>query len=194
MKHFSEISPAAERVVDAAETLIQRQGYNGFSYDDISRQIGIKKPSIHHHFATKSDLVRVVVQRYVHRFVMALDAIETDHANAVARLSAYAELFSQAYQADQRLCVCGMLGAEAATLSEEVAEEVKSFFDANIKWLTKIISQGVQAGSLKSLANVQAHAYALLSVLEGAMLVGRGTRTNQSPALVAHTYLSNLLP
>jgi len=30
MKHFSEISATAERVVDAAESLIQERGYNGF--------------------------------------------------------------------------------------------------------------------------------------------------------------------
>lgn len=36
MKHFSEISPTAERVVDAAEGLVQQHGYNGFSYDDVA--------------------------------------------------------------------------------------------------------------------------------------------------------------
>ncbi|MCH3032011.1 TetR/AcrR family transcriptional regulator, partial [Listeria monocytogenes] len=50
MKHFSEISPTAERVVDAAEGLVQQHGYNGFSYDDVAQLVGIKKPSIHHHF------------------------------------------------------------------------------------------------------------------------------------------------
>ena len=42
MKHFSEISPTAERVVDAAEGLVQRHGYNGFSYDDVAQLVGIK--------------------------------------------------------------------------------------------------------------------------------------------------------
>ena len=38
-----------------------------------------------------------------------------------------------------------------------------------------------------------AHAYALLSVLEGAMMVGRGFGTDSSPALAGHTYISSLL-
>lgn len=42
MKHFSEISPTAERVVDAAEGLVQQHGYNGFSYDDVAQLVGIK--------------------------------------------------------------------------------------------------------------------------------------------------------
>ena len=75
MKHFSEITDSAECVVDAAEDLIQQHGDNGFFYDDISRVIGIKKPSIHHHFPTKAELVAVVVQRYTHRFSECLAQI-----------------------------------------------------------------------------------------------------------------------
>ena len=40
MKHFSEISPTAERVVDAAEGLVQQHGYNGFTYDDVAQLVG----------------------------------------------------------------------------------------------------------------------------------------------------------
>ncbi len=76
MKHFSEISPMAELVVDAAEGLIQEPGHNGFSYDDVARIVGIKKPGIHHHFPTKSELASVVAQRYTHRFREHLLQIE----------------------------------------------------------------------------------------------------------------------
>ena len=82
MKHFSELSASAEKVLDAAEGLVQRFGYNGFSYDDIAQQVGIKKPSIHHHFATKAQLVATVAQRFAQRFFVALDAIEQTHTDA----------------------------------------------------------------------------------------------------------------
>jgi len=55
MKDFSELTATAVRVLDAAEGLIQQQGYNGFSYDDVARLVEIKKPSIHHHFAKKKN-------------------------------------------------------------------------------------------------------------------------------------------
>ncbi|MGH8365748.1 MAG: TetR/AcrR family transcriptional regulator, partial [Pseudomonas sp.] len=93
MKHFSEISPTAERVVDAAEGLVQQHGYNGFSYDDVAQLVGIKKPSIHHHFPKKGELVAVVAQRYTHRFREELLSIEGQHAKAPDRLTAYAALF-----------------------------------------------------------------------------------------------------
>ena len=71
MKHFSDATPTAEKVFDAAEALLQHRGYNGFSFDDVT-QLGIKKPSIYHYFATKAELACVVTQRYTHRFRAAL--------------------------------------------------------------------------------------------------------------------------
>lgn len=194
MKHFSEISPSAERVVDAAELLIQQHGYNGFSYDDISREIGIKKPSIHHHFPTKAELVRIVVQRYTSRFGAALKEIELSDQDAVSCLFKYADLFAQTYQKDQRLCICGILGAEVKTLSAEAAQEVRLFFQLNVDWLTRVIRKGVKEGLIQfTPSSPEAHAYALLSVLEGAMIVGRGLDSKDSPALIGRIYISNLL-
>ena len=72
MKHFSDATPTAEKVLDAAEALLQHCGYNGFSFDDVGELVGIKKSSIQHYFATKAELACVVTQRYTHRFRAAL--------------------------------------------------------------------------------------------------------------------------
>jgi TetR/AcrR family transcriptional repressor of nem operon len=192
MKQFSEISPSAERVVDAAERLIQQYGLNGFSYDDIAREIAIKKPSIHHHFRTKAELVQVIVQRYAHRFAGALAAIDAAVADPVKRLARYADLFAATYRQDRRLCVCGILGAEAASMSAEVAAEVEAFFQMNLDWLAAQLAAGVAAGSLRQGSAGPAQAYGLLSVLEGAMMVGRGMGSDASPATAGQLYLDNL--
>jgi len=41
--------PTADRVLDIAEALVQTRGYNAFSYADISRAVGVRKASLHHH-------------------------------------------------------------------------------------------------------------------------------------------------
>ncbi|MFL6897065.1 TetR/AcrR family transcriptional regulator [Enterobacter roggenkampii] len=38
------------------DTLIQQNGYQGFSYADLADGLGIRKASIHYHFQTKTDL------------------------------------------------------------------------------------------------------------------------------------------
>ncbi|CUI07113.1 TetR/AcrR family transcriptional regulator [Massilia antarctica] len=192
-KRFATLSASAERVVDAAQRLIQQYGYNGFSYDDIAREIDIKKPSIHHHFRTKADLVHTIVQRYGDRFATLLRAIDETCEDAPARLARYGELFAATYQQDRRLCVCGILGAEAAAMSPEVALEVRAFFQLNLDWLAKTILDGERAGLLRVRGGAEAQAYGLLSALEGAMMVGRGCGSDHSPALAGTTYVSNML-
>lgn len=193
VKQFSELSPSAERVVDAAQRLIQQYGYNGFSYDDIAREIDIKKPSIHHHFRTKADLVRTIVQRYADRFATLLQGIDATGEDAPARLARYGALFAATYEQDRRLCVCGILGAEAAAMSPEVALDVRAFFQMNLDWLAKTIAQGEQAGLLRVRGSAEEQAYGLLSALEGAMMVGRGCGSDHSPANAGITYVANML-
>ena len=192
MKHFSEISPMAERILDAAQGLIQQQGYNGFSYDDVAKLVGIKKPSIHHHFPKKEELVAVLVQRYTHVFRGALLGIEGQHASPMDRLAAYAAVFEQTFNRDRRLCVCGMLGAESDSLPETAADEVAHFFKVNLDWLTQVINDAQNAGLIKKNCAAESLAQAYLSALEGAMVLGRGMRTVHGPAGIAQTFLSTV--
>lgn len=192
MKHFSELSETAERVVDAAQALIQRRGYNGFSYEDIAKVVGIRKASIHHHFATKPELAAVVMQRYTHRFREHLLQIEGQHAKANERLGAYAALFEQTFGQDGKLCVAGALGAELKTLDPLITQEVERFFQINMDWLTQVFKQGLRAGQLRSELKPEALAQAYLCMLEGAMIVGRGLGEVRGPAFVAQTFIGQL--
>ncbi|MFX7090649.1 TetR/AcrR family transcriptional regulator, partial [Acinetobacter baumannii] len=72
-----------------ARTLIIAGGYNGFSYADVAEVVGIRKPSIHHHFASKVDLVRTLVSRYREEAVAGLSALERNIPDPRDQLKAY---------------------------------------------------------------------------------------------------------
>ena len=61
---MNKSSSTAEAILDCARTLIVTGGYNAFSYADIASVVGIRKPSIHHHFPSKAALATVLVTRY----------------------------------------------------------------------------------------------------------------------------------
>lgn len=192
MKHFSELTASAERIVDAGEALIQRVGYNGFSYEDVAQMVGIRKPSIHHHFPTKIELGVVVAQRYTHRFRQSLLHIEGTQARAPERLRAYAQLFETTFAEHRRLCVCGMLGAESDSLPAEINAEVRRFFEINVEWLAGVLAQGQQAGTVAKALTAQDGAECLLAAMEGAMLVGRGLQAGKGPRRVMDMLLASL--
>ncbi|WEN14255.1 TetR/AcrR family transcriptional regulator [Rhodanobacter sp. AS-Z3] len=182
----------AARIMDVAEALIQQRGYGGFSFDDVAQQVGIRKPSVHHHFRTKSDLVAALAQRYTERFESALAAIDIARRDPLARLKAYVRLFATTYAQDSRLCLCGMLGAEADALPEDVAAAVATFFELNLVWLAAAFRDAQHSGQVTSALRAQALAELLLSTLEGAMVVGRGARGGSGPAAVGKTLLGGL--
>src|SRR5947207_472625 len=105
----------ANRILDVAERLAQTRGFNGFSYADIAGQLGVTKASLHYHFPTKADLGTRLIQRYRDVFTTALAAIDASGVDARAKLRAYVAIYS-AVLSNNRMCLCGMLAADYATL------------------------------------------------------------------------------
>ena len=159
-----------DRVLDVAERLMQTVGFNGFSYADISAEIGLTKATLHHHFSTKAQLGQALIERYGERFRAALSALDASSAGAPRKLERYVQLYRDVLSG-QRLCLCGMLAAEYRTLPQPMQVGIRQFFDANEIWLAGVVDEGRRArvfhlrGSARDLARM------LLGALEGAMLM-----------------------
>src|ERR1700733_8531548 len=80
---------AATAILNVAERLAQTRGYNGFSYADISAQLGVTKASLHYHFPTKAELGRALIERYRTLFGAALVAIDQQTNNPCEKLRQY---------------------------------------------------------------------------------------------------------
>lgn len=193
MNTQTELSPSAERIADVARGLVQEVGYNGFSFEHISQAVGMRKASIHHHFASKVDLGVAVVQRYTREFEASLRQVHQGFTTAPERLMAYADLFETTFKNKHRLCVCGMLGAESNSLDAALKAEVKRFFQINLNWLNGVFQDGLTQGSLRSAHDAQLLAETLLSLLEGAMLVGRSVSKPLGPRRACEVFLSGLI-
>jgi TetR/AcrR family transcriptional repressor of nem operon len=162
----------ATRILDSAERLAQARGYNGFSYADVAAELGITKASLHYHFASKRELGQALIDRYSERFSAGLGDIESRVSDAPAKLDAYTALYAEVLR-DDRMCLCGMLAAEYATLPQTIRERLTAFFDRNEAWLKRVLEQGSADESLTLSAPPAETAQLIVSALEGAMLVAR---------------------
>src|SRR5450432_335380 len=99
-------SATAERILDVAERLVQTQGYNGFSYADVSAALRITKASLHYHFPTKAKLGLSLVLRYQEAFRIALEAIQKSVPDPRDKLRAYVQIYTDVLRKD-RMCLCG---------------------------------------------------------------------------------------
>jgi TetR/AcrR family transcriptional repressor of nem operon len=192
-RKVAPLVPRVDQLLDAAQSLIQQRGYNGFSYEDLAQIVGIRKPSIHHHFPKKEDLGVRVIRRYAERFQHMLEAIQHGTATTAGRLGAYIELFSTTYGTTRKLCPCGILGAESPTLPDSITNAVADFFTLNLTWLAALLEQGRGRGQLTFIGAPDTQALLLLSALEGAMVVGRGSGNMDSVNSVGSALVAQLI-
>jgi TetR/AcrR family transcriptional repressor of nem operon len=162
----------ASRILDIAERLVQNRGFNGFSYADVAAELKISKASLHYHFPGKAELGEALIGRYAARFAGALAGIDSRGGDAPAKLDAYTAIYADVLR-DRRMCLCGMLAADYDTLPKPMQAAVIRFFDDNEAWLTRVLAQGQEEGTLHLTGSATDEARTIVSGLEGALLVAR---------------------
>jgi TetR/AcrR family transcriptional regulator, transcriptional repressor for nem operon len=172
MTSIARSGETAQRILDIAERLMQVRGYNGFSYADIAEAMRLTKASLHYHFPSKAELGRRLMERYTENFLGALNRIDATGADAPEKLLRYVSIYADVL-ANKRMCLCGMLAAEYATLPKSVKGEVTRFFDANETWLAGVLEEGKRSNSAKFTGTSIETARTITASLEGAMMLAR---------------------
>jgi len=172
MPRAAASADTSQRILEIAERLLQTRGYNAFSYADIAAALRITKASLHYHFPSKADLGRQLIERYERLFLQALAAIDQGGADAAEKLRQYVGLYAKVLRND-RMCLCGMLAAEFATLPKPMKTELKHLFDANERWLAAVLAEGQATKKLRFAGSPQDAARYLVGSLEGAMMLAR---------------------
>jgi TetR/AcrR family transcriptional regulator, transcriptional repressor for nem operon len=165
-----------DELLDAAELVARRLGYDGFSYADLATAVGIRKASIHYHFPHKSDLAVALLSRYRGRFVATLTAIEASGQSARSQLSAYIEIYRQALCGGESVCLCVSLGLAGERLDDTAAAEVRRFHDVGRDWLERLHGRGRADGSLVTRLDSEIWAEGVVAAMEGAHVSARVAR------------------
>lgn len=162
----------ADRILDTAQRLVQTRGFNAFSYADISAKVGITKASLHYHFSSKASLGASLVERYDSGMSAALMTIQASGRNAREMLRDYVGIY-RGVLAEGRMCLCGMLAAEYATLPKPMQKALDVYFQHNEDWLAHVLEGGRARGELRFDGDAADAAQFLVGALEGAMLIAR---------------------
>jgi len=170
MKMSNEFSPMRAAILEAAGRMTQHVGYTGLSFRDLASAVGIKSASVHYHFPTKGDLGAAVARRYTDQLVERMQAADEAGADP---FETYVDCFRSALAQDGRMCLCGMLAAEADAVPAKVQAEVRRFIDINVAWLTAALAR--VTGQPEDSLEMRQRGAAVFAAMEGAMLIARGT-------------------
>jgi len=140
MSQITQKPSTKEKILKEGRSLLQKHGYNGFSFQDIADKIEIKKPSLYDHFASKEALMIAIIHKYSEAF-----EAWTASVSSFSPLEKIRKVFDiyYAFTCDkQKVCPILALMVDMRDLSKDVQKEMKVFVDTWLSWLEQQITEG----------------------------------------------------
>ncbi len=164
-----------QQILDLAEAMMQRQGFNGFSYQHLSDRLGIKNAAIHYHFRSKSDLGRAIIEAYRERLHAWAKARTAEGATPVDMLDGYIAMMRMFLQCDEggKICPGGILAAEFNAIPEEMRAPTLQLLEEVHEWLARVLSGGRKQGLFHFRGSASDRALAVGAAVQGAVQIGR---------------------
>jgi TetR/AcrR family transcriptional repressor of nem operon len=162
-----------QRIIAQAAPIFNQRGYAGCSMHDLMNATGLEKGGLYRHFSNKEELAAEAF-----RFALAQSVkVRTDHLEeipgAANKLRRVVQLFVETPSAVAGGCPL----MNTAIDSDDGNLELRQLAMQGIQdWrarLTKIIHAGVRAGELRNGTNARQVANAMISILEGALMISR---------------------
>lgn len=160
----------------AATEAVQRSGLQPLSFRTLAEQVGVKSSSVHYYFPEKSDLASALIDGYTAALQAELAAIGQRKTDLRGKLDALVDIFDEVLKAD-KFCLCGMLAAEVAMLSDDNQQRLRDYFHHLENWLSEIFR--THAEQVASELKPAALAKIVISGLEGAILLDRVAQSRE---------------
>lgn len=125
-----------DQIVEAADRLFYRQGYEHTSFADIADLVQISRGNFYHHFRTKDDILDAVVQARLAETRSMLERWEIEGRTPADRIHSFIEILI-ANRADIKRygCPVGTLCSELAKLGHPSQDEAAQLFTLFRAWL-----------------------------------------------------------
>lgn len=161
------------KILDLAETLLQHRGYNAFSYQHLSSELGIKNAAIHYHFPTKKDLGIQIIERTRARFLKWTNNPEHRILPTREQLDWFVKSYQYNLNTNNRVCLIGSLATDYYTLPLSMQSAINKLSYEVQAWLARLLDSGRQAGEISFEGPSQDKALTIISSLGGSLQLAR---------------------
>jgi TetR/AcrR family transcriptional repressor of nem operon len=161
-----------KQIVDLAIKLIQKKGYVAFSYDDISKQLGVTKASIHYHFEKKEDLGVAVTERLFMSLQESLMTIKNSSVSAEDKLKQFIKQQAERFECTE-ICPISSLQTDFESLPNAVQEKIEEVSILELRVMEELVAEAQTEDIINSSEDVHQVAVTILSSVKGALLYRR---------------------
>jgi TetR/AcrR family transcriptional regulator, transcriptional repressor for nem operon len=169
---YWKMSVTREKIIELGENLIRTKGYNAFSYQDISSELGVKNAAVHYYFPSKENLGTSIVKTNTQRFEEMIENMRSLGFDEWHQLETFIKIYTKSNR-EQKLCIVGSLGPDYNTLSDSTRAELKRMTELIIDWLTATLASGREKKIFSFGENPKIKAFLILSTLVASLQLTR---------------------
>jgi TetR/AcrR family transcriptional regulator, transcriptional repressor for nem operon len=171
-------SDAREKILQAAQQLIELRGYSALGVAEICKAAGVPKGSFYYFFESKEVLALAVIDKHWAAQHRDWERILLSDAQPLQRLR---QLFEET-EAGQRVgqqscgtvsgCLFGNLTLELSNQTEPIRARLQEIFDAQVDMVEQVVTDAQQRGDV-SISDAREAARSVVAQLEGQVLFAK---------------------
>lgn len=158
------------KLLQKAAALSQTVGYDALSLQELANELGIRKASIFHYFASKDELACAVIETDMKLFDDWQETVE--HLQPQERLNRYFDHYRNMIS-HGHVCPGGAFAVSWPLLQGKVKDALINMYKQHIIFLEELIRDGIKNKSFDPVAIPSDIAKAIPDMLQGAIQVGR---------------------
>lgn len=162
-----------QRIVEFSADQLRDKGFDGFSYLDISRELGITKASVHHHFPKKEDLGLALCQWTSDWLKQGLDHFDNHASSNWNKLERYTRAAVKHTLTDKKICPVSAFYGDLNKLPDSIKGELKRLDEIELNWVAKVIDQGKRDHEFDAALDTRSMAALFLFSCKGALYHAR---------------------
>lgn len=178
------------KMLKEGKALLQKHGYNGFSFQDIANFLEIKKPSLYDHYASKEDLIIAILEEYGAKFDLWSEQI--NNLSALQKIEQVFHVFYSFSCDEKKVCPVLALTTDLRVLSKPIQFAMKSFIDKWLAWLSKVIEEGQSKKIIRKDINPKELSQIIYSQVMGSQIQAR-IKNNPKLILISSKTIQSLI-
>lgn len=131
-----------EKIVEAADELFYRQGFEHTSFADIARDVAISRGNFYYHFKSKDEILDAVIDLRLANTRLMLDSWDIEGDTPAERVRNFIHILIVNEDKIKRYgCPVGTLFSELAKLNHTAQAESRALFSLFRSWLRRQFTQ-----------------------------------------------------
>ncbi len=162
-----------QQIVEFSADMLRSRGFNGFSYLDISRELGISKASVHHHFPKKQDLGLALCLWSKNWLQEGFEHFDQHGKTPWDKLQRYLRAAQKHALNEKMVCPTSAFHNDLNTLPQPILDALKVLDVVELDWVSSVMQEGIHSGEFKESSNPRALASLFIFSCKGALYSAR---------------------